>query len=394
MAPARLHPLPLSSYPSLQENQVDCPEVGLSFHIIETGYAADKSRPLLLLLHGFPEIAYSWRKVMPALAEAGYYVVAPDQRGYGRTGDLDDAGHEKDDLDSFGMLRLVTDMIVLVHALGYHSVKCVVGHDFGAVVASLCALSRPDFFRSVMMMSHPFKGSPAVPFDTAHQERRSDALSPDHSPDIHEELAHLPEPRKHYKWYYSTPSANRDLLEPVEGLGRFLRAYFHTKSADWPQNDPHALRAWSAAELAQMPFYYIMPLQETMREAVARDMPSEEVIAGEGSRWLADPELDVYVHEWRRTGFQGGLNWYRSATAPSNARDLMILAGKKIEVPAMYVAGAKDWGTYQDPGAIEHCADSCSDFRGVKLIQDAGHWVQQEQPERLKDEMMQFLAHA
>src|SRR5262249_46325347 len=137
---------------------------GLHMHVLEAGFET-KGRPCLLLLHGFPEIAYSWRKVMPSLAEAGYHVIAPDHRGYGRTmgwfSVCDGA------LASFRLPTLVRDALGLVHAFGSRSVDAVIGHDFGSSVAAWCALIRPDVFRAVAMMSAPFGGVPALPFNTA-----------------------------------------------------------------------------------------------------------------------------------------------------------------------------------------------------------------------------------
>ena len=120
----------------------------------------------MLLLHGFPELAYSWRKVMLPLAAAGYHVIAPDQRGYGRTTGWD--GSYDADPDPFRILNMVRDAIGLVYALGYRSVAGVVGHDAGSPVAAWCALIRPDIFRSVVLMSSPFAGPPSLPFDTAN----------------------------------------------------------------------------------------------------------------------------------------------------------------------------------------------------------------------------------
>src|SRR5437773_9166344 len=128
---------------------------GLRMHILEAGYDTP-GRPLVLLLHGFPELAYSWRKIIVPLAEAGFHVVAPDQRGYGRT-----TGWDPDydgDLASFRMLNLVRDALGLVSAFGYREVALVAGHDFGASVAAWCALVRPDVFRTVALMSAPFAG--------------------------------------------------------------------------------------------------------------------------------------------------------------------------------------------------------------------------------------------
>src|SRR3981081_1581607 len=167
---------------------------GLRMHVLEAGFET-KGRPCVLLLHGFPELAYSWRKVMPKLAAAGYHVIAPDQRGYGRTTGWD-ADYDGD-LNSFRLLNLVRDALGLVSAFGHASVAPVGGHEFGSPVAAWCALLRPDVFRSVALMSAPFAGPPALPFNTADTSPAREADDP-----VHRELAALPRPRKHYQWYY------------------------------------------------------------------------------------------------------------------------------------------------------------------------------------------------
>jgi pimeloyl-ACP methyl ester carboxylesterase len=134
---------------------------GLTMHLLEAGFEG-QGRPCVLLLHGFPELAYSWRKVLLPLAAAGFHVIAPDQRGYGRTTGWD--GNYDGDLHAFRMLNLVRDTLGLVSALGYRTVAAVVGHDFGSPVAAWCALIRPDVFRAVVLMSAPFAGPPALPF--------------------------------------------------------------------------------------------------------------------------------------------------------------------------------------------------------------------------------------
>ena len=353
---------------------------GLAMHVLEAG-APD--RPLVLLLHGFPELAYSWRRVMPALAEAGYYVVAPDQRGYGRT-----AGWNPDydgDVDSFRLLNLVRDALALVAALGHRSVAAVAGHDFGSPVAACCALIRPDVFPKVALMSAPFDGPPALPFGTANAAA-APALPADN---IHDALARLDPPRKHYHWYYSTRQADADMRHAPQGLHAFLRAYFHMKSADWPDNRPHQLRAWAAEELAQLPTYYIMERDQTMPENVAAAMPSAAAIAA--CAWLPDRELAVYTSEFARTGFQGGLQWYRCRTEGRNA-DLDLFAGRTIDVPAIFIAGQSDWGVYQTPGSFERMQTrACTRMLGAHLLDGAGHWVQQEQPEQVAALLSQFL---
>src|SRR6516225_2768018 len=202
---------------------------GLRIHFLEAGFEA-KGRPLILLLHGFPELAYSWRKVMLPLAAAGFHVVAPDLRGYGRTTGWD--GDYDGDLGSFRLLNAVRDAIGLISRLGHRSVTAVVGHDFGSPVAAWCALVRPDVFRSVALMSAPFTGAPALPFDTARTTARANAATRS-GPGIHDALAKLDRPRKHYQWYYSTRQANADMHNCPQGVHAFLRAYFHYKSADW-----------------------------------------------------------------------------------------------------------------------------------------------------------------
>jgi pimeloyl-ACP methyl ester carboxylesterase len=364
---------------------------GLRMHVLEAGFAPD-GRPCVLLLHGFPELAYSWRRILPALAEAGFYAIAPDQRGYGRT-----TGWSADydgDLHPFSILNAVRDALGLVSALGHRRVAAVIGHDFGASVAAWCALVRPDVFHAVALMSAPFAGPPELPFDTAAASppAATAAASPPAATaaDIHQALAALDRPRKHYQWYYSTRPANNDMWRCPQGVHAFLRGYFHYKSADWPGNHPHPLAAWTAAELAKMPTYYIMERDRNMAETVLPVMPSAAEIAR--CRWLPEDELAVYSGEYERNGFQGGLNWYRSRTSGLADAELRLYSGRTIDVPALYIAGKSDWGTYQRPGAFEHMQHTaCTDMRGFYLIDGAGHWVQQEQAEEVSRLLLDLL---
>ena len=239
-----------------------------------------------------------------------------------------------------------------------------------------------------IIISHPFAGSPSLPFDTVNNPPK-----PAEKEDIRTSLANLPEPRKSYRGYYSSAPAAADMDNPKESLHDFLRAYFHLKSADWKCNNPHALKAWEASELAKMPYYYVMPLHSGMRESVKLCMKDESLSTATklGSRWLLDADLAVYVDEFGRTGFQGGLNWYRVTTSQQCMKDVELFAGKKIEVPLLYMAGKKDWGTYQEPGAVDNMGKHCTKLKGVELLDDAGHWVQQEQPEKVAELVAKFL---
>jgi len=351
---------------------------GLTVHLLEAGFESP-DRPCVLLLHGFPELAYSWRKVMPALAAAGYHVVAPDQRGYGRTigGDASYDG----DWRSFRFLNLVRDAMGLLAAIGVRRVHAVVGHDFGSWVAGWSALVRPDVFPRVVLMSAPFGGAPALPLSEAAQR----------AGEVHAALAALPRPRKHYQRYYTTREADGDMWRCEQGVHDFLRAYYHHKSADWVDNRPYRLASWSASELAKMPTYYVMDLHETMAQTVAHEMPSAEAIAA--CRWLPDHELRVYSAEYGRTGFQGGLQWYRCATDATSVRELQLFSGRTIDVPSMYIAGASDWGVYQNPGSFEAMqSTACTRMRAAHLLDGAGHWVQQEQPEAVSRLLMEFMS--
>jgi pimeloyl-ACP methyl ester carboxylesterase len=356
------------------------PEVnGLTVHVLEAG---THGNPCLLLLHGFPELAYSWRSIMPALADAGYYVIAPDMRGYGRT-----SGWVADydaDLAPWRPTNLARDAVGLIYALGYRSVAAVIGHDFGSPVAAWATLIRPDIFRSVALMSAPFGGPPAVAFDTVRNP------PPPPQENINVALARLPRPRKHYHHYFARREANAELMAAPQGLHDFMRAYYHYKSGDWAQNTPHPIAGWTAEALAEIPTYYIMDLDRTMPETVAPEMPTAAEIAS--NTWLPDEALAVYVEEYRRNGFQGGLQWYRVTTTGIYAGEQELFTGRTIDVPSLFLSGCRDWGVYQTPGAMERMQKTaCTRMMICELIENAGHWPQQESPEKTTALLLRFL---
>ena len=315
--------------PGIRSRQIDNGN-GLNMHILEAGYESS-GRECVLLLHGFPELAYTWRKVMLPLAEAGYQVVAPDQRGYGMT-EGSDMRYEGD-VSQYRLLNLVRDALGLIFALGHKSVAAVVGHDIGSPVAATCALTRPDVFRSVALMSAPYPGASSFRFDG-----RSAA---EQAAKVHQDLAALNPPRLHYQRYLC--------------------------------------------------LYYVMAMDKTMPQTVAQAMPTAEQVSA--CAWLPDKDLAVYALSFAATGFQGGLQWYRAFGSAASQAELLLFAGLTISVPACFIAGASDWGIYQSPGAFEAMQSlACSDLRSCNLIPDAGHWVQQEQPEVVVDKLLAFLA--
>jgi pimeloyl-ACP methyl ester carboxylesterase len=358
---------------------------GMTVHVLEAG---STDRPTLLLLHGFPELAYSWRRVMLPLAAAGYHVIAPDQRGYGRTTGWDDSYDA--DPDPFRMLSMVRDAVGLLYAIGRRSVAAVVGHDAGSPVAAWSSLIRPDIFRSVVLMSSPFAGVPSLPFDIANG-----ATPPKPAPDddeIDAELAKLPRPRKYYQNYQRGRGANDDMLHAPQGLHAFFRAYYHYKSADWKDNKPFRLKARTAEELAKMPTYYVMDKDKGMAANVAPFMPTAAEIAA--CQWLTEAECAVYATEYGRTGFTGALQGYRvrRGTDPKSLAEMRTFSGRSIDVPSTFIGGLADWGTYQTPGAEETMRTrACTNFHGTHLVDSAGHWAQQEQPEQVSKLLIDFL---
>jgi pimeloyl-ACP methyl ester carboxylesterase len=354
---------------------------GITFHALEAGFETP-GRQLVLLLHGFPELAYSWRKVMAPLAAAGYHVIAPDVRGYGRSGGTEIK--HSDDMRAFGSLNKINDMLALVSALGYRSVAGVFGHDQGSPLAGWCALTRPDVFKSVILMSSPFRGAPeSLPFNTVNVPAPTAPVLR-----IHEDLARLTPPRKYYMKYYTQPEANDNIWHPKQGLHAFLRAYYHMKSADWVANKPFPLTALIASEWEKLPRYYVMDLDKDMAESVAPEMPSAQEIAA--CHWLTEAELSVYSEEYGRTGFQGGLQGYRIGGLD---QELKIFAGRTIDVPSLFIGGKSDWGVYQTPGGLESVETTLTtQYKGTVLVEGAGHWVQQEQAEKVSKIFIDFLA--
>ena len=267
--------------PIIKSDKVEI-STGLNVHYLEASknnYNVSE-KPTALLLHGFPELSFSWRKIIPVLAKEGFRVIAPDMRGYGLT--TGGNKHYSEDISEYRLLSLATDILSLLSALKIKKIDLLVGHDAGSSVAGLSALIRPDIFKSVAMMSAPYTGAPKIESNLLYEDP------------IHKDLENLNPPRKHYQWYYSTPEANADMHLDKRSLHKFLRAYYHMKSADWKENNPYELGKWTAQNLAKMPEYYIMKLDHTMVEAVMSEFPKNNSY----ENWLNDIELEVYTNSF------------------------------------------------------------------------------------------------
>jgi pimeloyl-ACP methyl ester carboxylesterase len=237
-------------------------------------------------------------------------------------------------------------------------------------------------------MSAPFPGVPALPFNTADSAASPAQPNTDFQKLV-AALAALDPPRQHYQQYLSGRQANDDMSHPPQGLHEFLRAFFYVKSGDWPGNQPHPLAAPTPAEFAKMPTYYVMDLGKTMPQTVAPFQPSAaEVMA---CKWLTEPELGVYAEEYGRTGFQGALQAYRVFSDPELNAELRLFAGRTIDVPSLFIGATRDWGTYAAPGALDLMRTKATTrMAGIEMIDGAGHWIQQEQPDRLGTLLLDF----
>lgn len=294
--------------------------------IIRTHFlsAGNSSNPLILLLHGFPELSYSWRDVILPLSlspsvpgRSRYRVVAPDLRGHGLTRLLtrpDPAAPVAydEDISAYRIEEVVEDVVALVHALGKTKVHMLVGHDFGSAVAANCALTHPELFERLVLSSAPYAGPPPQTPERLEQSKKFIKL-------LKDGLAGLDPPRKHYMVYFSGREASHDILAGEEGgegeshsLHDFMRAYLHVKSADWDlQPKPHHISMPSPAEangsnpleaLSELPEYYIMRSGLTMPQTVIPHLP---LIVKDSEHWMSESALAVYVDTYRHTGFQG-----------------------------------------------------------------------------------------
>lgn len=310
----------------------------LSMHVAEAGEG-----PLVLLCHGFPECWYSWRHQLTALAAAGYHAVAPDMRGYGRT----DAPAP---VDAYTIMHLVGDMTGLLSALGEQQ-AVIVGHDWGSIVAWSAALLRPDRFRAVVGMSVPFL--PRMPVKPTTMMR---AMAGD---------------RFLYILYFQEPGKAEAELDPR--ARETMAGILYTASG--------SIEPGHVKRMVELP-----------KSAGFLDaMVQPEILPG----WLSKDDLEVYVGEFERTGFRGGLNWYRNFDR--NWELLAPFADLKIKVPALFVGGLRDAVVTGPEFAgesptVQMLGSFCDDLRGKVLIEGAGHWNQQEAPEQTNTALLDFLA--
>ncbi|MEO8027105.1 MAG: alpha/beta hydrolase [Bryobacteraceae bacterium] len=309
---------------------------GIKMHIAEQGEG-----PLVVLCHGFPELWYSWRHVLPALAAAGYHAVAPDMRGYGQT----DAPPNVDDYTQFNM---VGDIVGLVKALGYQQ-AVVAGHDWGAPVASNAAVLRPDIFRAVVLLS--------VPYGT----RGEGGVKPTEGM-----KARMPPGLQFYQTYFQEPGVAEKVLEADPK--RTMRMMLYSASGSIPK--AHKLR-------------YVFGLKETALDG-ATDPPALP-------KWLKQEDVDYYAKEFARTGFRGGLNWYRTQDLFWQLSGFLI--GRKLMQPLLFVGGTDDLVYEFAKGGIDNLEKNAPNLWRKVILPGVGHWTEQEAPDDVNRNFVEFLKH-
>jgi pimeloyl-ACP methyl ester carboxylesterase len=307
---------------------------GIKMHIAEQGEG-----PLIILCHGFPECWYSWRHQLPALAQAGYHVVAPDQRGYGQT-------DRPEPIEAYHILQLTADIVGLVQALGEER-AIIVGHDWGAVVAWHCALLRPDIFQAIALLSVPYlRGS--------WKDRRPTEV-----------MRFLAGEYQFYQLYFQEPGQAEAELEA--DVHQTMRLLLYSASGNPPPEKRWRLLFGPSEKLLDT-----CTLPETL------------------PAWLTEQDIDFFAGEFARSGFRGGLNWYRNLDR--NWELTRFLSGARLRQPALFVAGEADAVIPLYHRAFDALEENVPNLRKKVLLPGAGHWVQQERPAEVNRLLSEFLA--
>jgi len=306
---------------------------GIKMHISEQGRG-----PLVILCHGFPEIGYSWRHQLPALAEAGFHAVAPDQRGYGQT-DCPES------IEAYNIFQLVGDIVGLVHALGEEK-AVIVGHDWGAPVAFHCALLRPDIFSSLILLSVPYSPRPLGGIKPTEVMKKV-------AGDLNFYIVYFQEPGKVEK-------------ELEANIRKTMIKSLYSASGDPPPE-----KRWSFLFPKDQKFMDTSELPDTL--------PS----------WLTEQDINVFTEAFEKTGFRGGVNWYRNIDR--NWELTPFLSGARIFQPSLFIAGEWDGVIVMNRRAFDQLEKNMPNLKQKILIPGAGHWVQQERPQEVNRLILEFL---
>jgi pimeloyl-ACP methyl ester carboxylesterase len=295
--------------------------------------------PLVMLVHGYPETSYSWRHQLPALAAAGYKAAAIDVRGYGRSACPLAIG-------DYRLVRHVYDNVGVAEALGA-SEAVVIGHDWGSPIAWTSALLRPDLFNALALLSVPY-------------------TPPSVEPPTKVFKALFGEDAEFYMIYFQEPG--RAEAEAEADVRRWLSGFYYGAGYGAP---------------AEAVGFAVVPKGERMVDRLP--VPPEDSMP-----WLTEADLDVYVAEFERTGFAGGFNRYRCLDL--DWADLAAFRGQPVRVPTLFIGGDHDGPTMWGADAIARFPRTVPDLRGSDILENCGHWVQQEKPEEVNGLLLEFLA--
>ena len=313
---------------------------GIAVHTVSVGEG-----PLVLFCHGFPESWYSWRHQLPVVAEAGFRAMALDMRGYGGTS-------APAAVEAYSMSNIVADVVGVVAAAGAEQ-AVVVGHDWGALAAWYSALIRPDVFRAVVAMSVPYIAPiPALPEGVTMNDVMRQAAGE----------------RDYYRLFFQEPGAAEADLEA--DVDHFVRSFLYSLSGDIVADGVHE-NSWDG---------YFPKGQGLVENLVRPDILPP---------WLTEDDLAFYVSEFSRTGFRGGLNWYRNIKALPTI--LGPFAGAVINQPALYLAGECDLIAGNTPEALADLPTQVPGLRNMKVLPGAGHWLQQERAPEVNQQLAAFL---
>ena len=305
---------------------------------IKMHFAEQGRGPLVVLCHGFPESWYSWRHQLPALAEAGYRVVVPDQRGYGQT-------DRPEPIEAYNILQLTGDIVGLVNTLGQER-AVIVGHDWGAVVAYHCALLRPDIFNAIALLSVPYLAG------SWKHIRPTDAMK------------HMAGEFQFYQLYFQEPGKAETEMEA--DIRRTVRMFLYSASGDPPPD-----RRWR--------FLFNKSERFIDSGTVPESLPA----------WLSEENLDFFSKEIERTGFRGGLNWYRNIDR--NWELTRFLSGAKINQPALFITGENDACMIMYRRAFDDLETHVPNLTQKIVLPGAGHWIQQERAKEVNELLVSFL---
>ena len=314
---------------------------GINIHYVSAGVG-----PLIIFCHGFPECWYSWRHQLKALANAGYRAVALDMRGYGRTS-------QPKKVSSYSLSKIIGDVVSVVNALEEKE-AVVVGHDWGGPVAWYSALMRPDIFRAVAVLSVPYNPPMQVPEELILTDMMIENAGD----------------QEYYRLYFQEPGIAESDLEA--DIRHSMLGFLYSVSGDIVRDgvrnagwDGHFPKGKSISSLMSIP----------------KSLPN----------WLTENDLDYYVNAIQSSGYTGGLNWYRNINSLPGT--LAPFIGKTVNQPALYMYGEHDLIAGNTEVAVESMRSTLPNLTDIIKLDGAGHWLQQERPDEVNEQLLKFLSH-